>query len=67
MLKVISIELDGTLVKNNSRRWHHSLGNALWHTVSDGKANPLSYIAENQAGFVISPTTLEILHTIVPR
>jgi hypothetical protein len=21
-------------VKPNSRRWHHSVGNALWHTVS---------------------------------
>ncbi|PQE03571.1 Alpha-ketoglutarate-dependent 24-dichlorophenoxyacetate dioxygenase protein [Rutstroemia sp. NJR-2017a BVV2] len=30
----ISIELDGSLVKPNSRRWHHSLGNALWHTDS---------------------------------
>jgi hypothetical protein len=28
-----SIELDGSLVKPDSRRWHHSLGNALWHTV----------------------------------
>jgi hypothetical protein len=31
----VSIELDGSLVKPNSRRWHHSLGNALWHTVSE--------------------------------
>jgi alpha-ketoglutarate-dependent 2,4-dichlorophenoxyacetate dioxygenase len=29
-----SIELDGSLVKPESRRWHHSTGNALWHTVS---------------------------------
>ncbi|KAM3089512.1 hypothetical protein ACMFMG_001100 [Clarireedia jacksonii] len=29
-----NIELDGSLVKPNSRRWHHSLGNALWHTDS---------------------------------
>lgn len=28
-----SINLDGTLVQPDSRRWHHSLGNALWHTV----------------------------------
>ncbi|KAJ5716992.1 hypothetical protein N7488_002638 [Penicillium malachiteum] len=26
--------LDGSLVKRDSRRWHHSLGNALWHTDS---------------------------------
>lgn len=31
---ICSIDHDGTLVKRNSRRWHHSLGNALWHTVS---------------------------------
>ncbi|KAK5714998.1 hypothetical protein LTR15_010414 [Elasticomyces elasticus] len=31
---VSNIELDGSLVKPNSRRWHHSLGNALWHTDS---------------------------------
>ncbi|KUJ17604.1 putative alpha-ketoglutarate-dependent 2,4-dichlorophenoxyacetate dioxygenase [Mollisia scopiformis] len=29
-----NIELDGSLVRPNSRRWHHSLGNALWHTDS---------------------------------
>ncbi|ORY35342.1 putative alpha-ketoglutarate-dependent 2,4-dichlorophenoxyacetate dioxygenase [Naematelia encephala] len=29
-----NIELDGSLVKPNSRRWHHSLGNTLWHTDS---------------------------------
>ncbi|KZF19675.1 putative alpha-ketoglutarate-dependent 2,4-dichlorophenoxyacetate dioxygenase [Xylona heveae TC161] len=29
-----NIELDGSLVKKDSRRWHHSLGNALWHTDS---------------------------------
>ncbi|KAI5253478.1 putative alpha-ketoglutarate-dependent 2,4-dichlorophenoxyacetate dioxygenase [Aureobasidium subglaciale] len=29
-----SIELDGSLVKSQSRRWHHSMGNALWHTDS---------------------------------
>ena len=34
MLIVKSIELDGSLVKPDSRRWHHSMGNALWHTVS---------------------------------
>jgi len=34
MLKVNSIELDGSLVKPDSRRWHHSMGNTLWHTVS---------------------------------
>lgn len=33
LMKLISIELDGSLVKQDSRRWHHSLGNALWHTV----------------------------------
>ncbi|KIY01093.1 uncharacterized protein Z520_02645 [Fonsecaea multimorphosa CBS 102226] len=31
---VSNINRDGTLVKPNSRRWHHSLGNALWHTDS---------------------------------
>lgn len=30
----LSIEKDGSIVKPNSRRWHHSLGNALWHTDS---------------------------------
>lgn len=29
-----SIELNGTTVQPDSRRWHHSLGNALWHTDS---------------------------------
>lgn len=32
-MMINSIELDGTVVKQDSRRWHHSLGNALWHTV----------------------------------
>ncbi|KAI7286613.1 putative alpha-ketoglutarate-dependent 2,4-dichlorophenoxyacetate dioxygenase [Hortaea werneckii] len=31
---VSNMELDGSLVKEDSRRWHHSLGNALWHTDS---------------------------------
>ena len=31
---VSNIELDGSLVQPDSRRWHHSLGNALWHTDS---------------------------------
>ncbi|QGA17439.1 hypothetical protein EYB26_005110 [Talaromyces marneffei] len=34
LFDVGNIELDRTLVKNESRRWHHSLGNALWHTDS---------------------------------
>ncbi|WWD19800.1 hypothetical protein CI109_104264 [Kwoniella shandongensis] len=29
-----NIELDESLVKPDSRRWHHSLGNCLWHTDS---------------------------------
>ena len=29
-----SIEADGSIVQPESRRWHHSLGNALWHTDS---------------------------------
>ena len=29
-----SIQKDGSLVQPESRRWHHSLGNALWHTDS---------------------------------
>jgi hypothetical protein len=33
LTRSLSIELDGSLVKPNSRRWHHSIGNALWHTV----------------------------------
>jgi alpha-ketoglutarate-dependent 2,4-dichlorophenoxyacetate dioxygenase len=32
--KIISINLDGTLVQPDQRRWQHSLGNALWHTDS---------------------------------
>lgn len=28
-----SIQRDGSLVQPSSRRWQHSLGNALWHTV----------------------------------
>ena len=31
---VSNMQLDGSLVPPNSRRWHHSLGNALWHTDS---------------------------------
>ncbi|RSH79487.1 uncharacterized protein EHS24_001539 [Apiotrichum porosum] len=27
-----NIELDGSIVQPSSRRWHHSRGNALWHT-----------------------------------
>jgi alpha-ketoglutarate-dependent 2,4-dichlorophenoxyacetate dioxygenase len=30
----VSINLDGTLVQPDQRRWQHSLGNALWHTDS---------------------------------
>ncbi|WVQ74840.1 hypothetical protein IAR50_004447 [Cryptococcus sp. DSM 104548] len=29
-----NMELDGSPVKPESRRWHHSLGNCLWHTDS---------------------------------
>lgn len=29
-----SINLDGSLVQPDQRRWQHSLGNALWHTDS---------------------------------
>ncbi|KAI8178059.1 Alpha-ketoglutarate-dependent 2,4-dichlorophenoxyacetate dioxygenase [Colletotrichum sp. SAR 10_75] len=29
---VSNINLDGTTVQPNQRRWDHSLGNALWHT-----------------------------------
>jgi alpha-ketoglutarate-dependent 2,4-dichlorophenoxyacetate dioxygenase len=29
-----SINQDGSLVQPDQRRWQHSLGNALWHTVS---------------------------------
>ncbi|KAL2060500.1 hypothetical protein VTL71DRAFT_9531 [Oculimacula yallundae] len=29
-----NIQLDGSLVEEDSRRWHHSLDNALWHTDS---------------------------------
>ncbi|KAG4413691.1 hypothetical protein IFR04_013160 [Cadophora malorum] len=38
-----NIELDGSLVKENSRRWHHSLGNALWHTDSSYHQNRSKY------------------------
>ncbi|KAK1463843.1 alpha-ketoglutarate-dependent 2 [Colletotrichum melonis] len=31
---VSNINLDGTIVQPNQRRWDHSLGNALWHTDS---------------------------------
>ncbi|KAL2824977.1 putative alpha-ketoglutarate-dependent 2,4-dichlorophenoxyacetate dioxygenase [Aspergillus pseudoustus] len=34
LFDVGNIELDSSLVKPDSRRWHHSLGNALWHTDS---------------------------------
>ncbi|EED24625.1 alpha-ketoglutarate-dependent 2,4-dichlorophenoxyacetate dioxygenase, putative [Talaromyces stipitatus ATCC 10500] len=34
LFDVGNIEMDRTLVKPDSRRWHHSLGNALWHTDS---------------------------------
>ncbi|KAI4735799.1 putative alpha-ketoglutarate-dependent 2,4-dichlorophenoxyacetate dioxygenase [Aureobasidium sp. EXF-12298] len=34
LFDVGNIELDGSLVKPDSRRWHHSMGNALWHTDS---------------------------------
>ncbi|KAL1901813.1 hypothetical protein Sste5346_001516 [Sporothrix stenoceras] len=31
---VSNINIDGTTVQPGSRRWHHSRGNALWHTDS---------------------------------
>jgi alpha-ketoglutarate-dependent 2,4-dichlorophenoxyacetate dioxygenase len=31
---VSNINLDGSIVQKDSRRWHHSIGNALWHTDS---------------------------------
>ncbi|KAH8698693.1 putative alpha-ketoglutarate-dependent 2,4-dichlorophenoxyacetate dioxygenase [Talaromyces proteolyticus] len=34
LFDVGNIQLDGSLVERDSRRWHHSLGNALWHTDS---------------------------------
>ncbi|KAG9677795.1 putative alpha-ketoglutarate-dependent 2,4-dichlorophenoxyacetate dioxygenase, partial [Aureobasidium melanogenum] len=34
LFDVGNIELDGSLVKPDSRRWHHSMGNTLWHTDS---------------------------------
>ncbi|OJJ46428.1 hypothetical protein ASPZODRAFT_16194 [Penicilliopsis zonata CBS 506.65] len=34
LFDVGNICLDGSLVQKDSRRWHHSLGNALWHTDS---------------------------------
>lgn len=58
-----SIELDGSLVKMNSRRYHHSLGNALWHTVSiiiPSEQHP--WVLTN-LGLLISPTTIQVFHT----
>ncbi|CZR61478.1 uncharacterized protein PAC_11374 [Phialocephala subalpina] len=34
LFDVSNLEADGTLVKKDSRRWHHALGNVLWHTDS---------------------------------
>ncbi|KAH8895530.1 hypothetical protein GQ53DRAFT_804356 [Thozetella sp. PMI_491] len=34
LFDVSNIEADGSVVKKGSRRWAHSLGNALWHTDS---------------------------------
>ncbi|TVY22772.1 Alpha-ketoglutarate-dependent 2,4-dichlorophenoxyacetate dioxygenase [Lachnellula hyalina] len=34
LFDVSNIESDGSLVKKDTRRWHHALGNALWHTDS---------------------------------
>ncbi|KUJ19135.1 Clavaminate synthase-like protein [Mollisia scopiformis] len=34
LFDVSNLEADGGLVKKDSRRWHHALGNALWHTDS---------------------------------
>ncbi|ETS77179.1 hypothetical protein PFICI_11053 [Pestalotiopsis fici W106-1] len=34
LFDVSNIEDDGSVVKKGSRRWAHSLGNALWHTDS---------------------------------
>lgn len=35
-----SINLDGSTVQPHQRRWDHSLGNALWHTVSSLALTP---------------------------
>ncbi|KAL3455152.1 putative alpha-ketoglutarate-dependent 2,4-dichlorophenoxyacetate dioxygenase [Aspergillus heterothallicus] len=43
LFDVGNIELDGSLVKPDSRRWHHSLGNALWHTDSSYHQNRSKY------------------------
>ncbi|ODN92755.1 hypothetical protein L198_05549 [Cryptococcus wingfieldii CBS 7118] len=32
-----NMELDGSPVRPESRRWHHSLGNCLWHTAKRSK------------------------------
>lgn len=40
--------LDGSLVQPSSRRWQHSLGNALWHTVSIVHQHRMEYADSTQ-------------------
>ncbi|KAI5245836.1 putative alpha-ketoglutarate-dependent 2,4-dichlorophenoxyacetate dioxygenase [Aureobasidium subglaciale] len=49
-----SIELDGSLVKSQSRRWHHSMGNALWHTDSTYHQQRSKYSLLLSHGFAVT-------------
>jgi alpha-ketoglutarate-dependent 2,4-dichlorophenoxyacetate dioxygenase len=58
-------------VKPNSRRWHHSIGNALWHTVSrtylGQQPRPISLSLTSYLGFLIPSAAIQILHPSLPR
>ncbi|CAK7235903.1 hypothetical protein SCUCBS95973_009425 [Sporothrix curviconia] len=43
LFDVSNIEADGTVVKKGTRRWAHSLGNALWHTDSSFNQHRAKY------------------------
>lgn len=72
MLTRQSIELDGSLVKKDSRRWHHSLGNALWHTVCQHAFPFGSYLDDSiltfaSIGLFIPSATIEVFDSAVTR
>lgn len=43
LFDVSNLEADGSIAKKGSRRWAHSLGNALWHTDSSFNQHRAKY------------------------
>ncbi|KAI1333868.1 putative alpha-ketoglutarate-dependent 2,4-dichlorophenoxyacetate dioxygenase [Xylariaceae sp. FL0016] len=43
LFDVSNLEADGSVVKKGTRRWAHSLGNALWHTDSSFNQHRVKY------------------------